>query len=140
MSSFETGDMIQALKESSNGTAANGPNRRTAEELQQAGWVVPQKYDYEAAEAQAAPAAADGGEPFGHGGSLPEWAHNAARYEWNADFGDVAPRIPELEQQLFHNEFTNRAGGKIEKSVTVALPLSPCFADESQPPCYQGRC
>jgi ATP-dependent RNA helicase DDX3X len=124
MSSFETGDMAQALNEGANGdtngNAANAPNLRTAEELRQAGWVEPPKFDYDAAEAQAAPAAAGGDEAFGHGGNLPDWAHNAARYEWNDDFGDVAPPIPELEQQLFHNEFTNRVGIKLNKSVTVA--------------------
>lgn len=30
-----------------------------------------------------------------------EWAINAARYEWNDEYGDLGPKIPELEAMLF---------------------------------------
>ena len=41
---------------------------------------------------------------------VPLWASNAVKYEWNDEFGDVGPRHPELEKQLFRDQFTNRAG------------------------------
>jgi len=30
-----------------------------------------------------------------------DWASSAARYEWADSYGDVAPRVPELEEILF---------------------------------------
>ncbi|KAI5801662.1 P-loop containing nucleoside triphosphate hydrolase protein [Peziza echinospora] len=30
-----------------------------------------------------------------------DWNSSAARYEWNEEYGDVAPRIPEMEEILF---------------------------------------
>ncbi|MCJ1435750.1 hypothetical protein MMC27_005125 [Xylographa pallens] len=41
---------------------------------------------------------------------VPLWASNAVRYEWNDEFGDVGPRHPELEKQLYRDQYTNRAG------------------------------
>jgi hypothetical protein len=38
------------------------------------------------------------------------WASSAAKYEWLEEYGDVAPRIPELEAQLFDLEFLHRTG------------------------------
>lgn len=29
------------------------------------------------------------------------WASSAARYEWQDSYGDVAPKVPELENVLF---------------------------------------
>ena len=45
-------------------------------------------------EASAHPVA---GDPF----LTTEWAINAARYEWNDEYGDLGPKIPELEAMLF---------------------------------------
>ena len=50
--------------------------------------------------------------------SLPEdqkpseqWASSAARYEWQDEFGDVAPKVPALEEALFGNMESRGATG-----------------------------
>lgn len=42
--------------------------------------------------------------------SSADWAAGAARYEWEGEFGDVGPAIPELEKQLFELEYHSSAG------------------------------
>ena len=43
-----------------------------------------------------------------------EWGATAQRYEWNDEYGDVAPAIPELERQLFQNDTITRAGANFD--------------------------
>jgi ATP-dependent RNA helicase DDX3X len=43
-------------------------------------------------------------------GSMPEWASSAVRYEWSDEYGEVGPRIPQLEADLYNLEFLHRAG------------------------------
>lgn len=50
------------------------------------GWAQPKADDYTAAEA---------------GVSTQDWDGNAQIYEWKDDFGDVGPKYPELELELF---------------------------------------
>ena len=45
---------------------------------------------------------------------LPEWAGHAAKYEWNAEYGDVGPADPRLEKMLFFSEHTVRKGVEYE--------------------------
>jgi len=40
-------------------------------------------------------------------------AHNAARYEWDDEYGDVGPRVPELEAQLFNRREISSAGNAL---------------------------
>lgn len=85
-----------------------------AKNPQEHGWVAKTDYDYttymkstkELAEAQAS---AEQGVDVG------AWASNAAIYEWDDDFGDVGPRHPELEKQLFGSENHVRIGIKFDK-------------------------
>lgn len=51
------------------------------------------------------------------------WASNAARYEWNDEYGDVGPRNEELEQQLFHGDHLSRAGLRLDRYYTVLYAL-----------------
>lgn len=44
-----------------------------------------------------------------------DWAGNGAIYTWNDDFGDVGPRFPELEKQLFGSEFHVKSGIEFNK-------------------------
>lgn len=84
---------------------------------QEHGWVEKNEYDYstymksskELAEAVATNESADLGVDVG------DWASNAAIYNWDDDFGDVGPRHPELEAQLFGSENHVRTGIKFEK-------------------------
>ncbi|KAL2831140.1 P-loop containing nucleoside triphosphate hydrolase protein, partial [Aspergillus cavernicola] len=75
------------------------------------GWVVPEGYDYEKYNASLSAEKPTG--EFEQEEALPVWAANAAKYEWNDEFGDVGPENAELEVQLFRNEFINRTGLKI---------------------------
>lgn len=126
MSTFDTGGMAQALPAvangTSHGTAATGPTRLNPEQLKEAGWVEPQAYTYEATDPQSGAPTAGGVDDFGHGEDVPEWAHNAKKYEWSDEYGEVGPRIPELEHQLFQSEYLNRRGIKFNSYV-----ISPTF-------------
>jgi ATP-dependent RNA helicase DDX3X len=91
---------------------------------QEHGWVPKTDYDYstymkstkELAEAEAAAkeSAAPGVEVGG-------WASNAAIYDWDDDFGDVGPRHPELEKQLFGSDNHVRMGIQFEKYLNLIL-------------------
>lgn len=55
----------------------------------------------------------------------PAWLANAAVYEWNDDYGDVGPAIPELEIELFGSDYRMQAGTKFDAfkyEVTVEAP------------------
>lgn len=124
MSAFETGDMAAALP-----VTAETPDIVAVERKkpQEAGWVAAKKYDYETynkstkEQAEARAAVADGAEgdaepvadavedvepeTLAVGGLGPgEWASSGAVYEWNEEYGDVGPRFPDLEDQLFGNK------------------------------------
>ena len=89
-----------------------------AKNPQEHGWVPKTDYDYstymkstkELAEAEAA--AKESAAP---GVEVGCWASNAAIYDWDDDYGDVGPRHPELEKQLFGSENHVRMGIKFEK-------------------------
>lgn len=56
----------------------------------------------------------------------PDWLSNAARYEWNDDFGDVPPRIEALEKELFQENYYVNQGNAMDKlqiKVTVEGPI-----------------
>ncbi|KAJ5124158.1 DEAD/DEAH box RNA helicase [Penicillium bovifimosum] len=44
-----------------------------------------------------------------------DWASVATRYEWNDDYGEIGPAVPELEKQLFGSDHVGRAGDKIDE-------------------------
>lgn len=106
--------MAQALPDVSNEIATNGTttikNEEACRGARKAGWVEPEAYDYNAAAAPpGAQAVQDPNE------EAPAWAHNASKYEWQEEYGDVGPRIQELEEELFRSEFLNRRGIKFEE-------------------------
>lgn len=111
MDTFDTNDMSTALSDVSN--RKSNMNSEAAAVAREKGWVEPQGYDYakyNAAAPQQKPAEASDAV----NSDEPEWAANAAKYEWSEEFGDVGPPNPELEKMLFHNEFINRVGLKFE--------------------------
>lgn len=74
------------------------------------GWVEKQQYDYETYNKTSK-------ELYDEGlatGAL-DWASNAAKYEWDDEYGDVGPRFPELEKQLFGSEYRMRTGIEFSK-------------------------
>lgn len=58
----------------------------------------------------------------------PEWAANAARYEWSDEFGDVGPPDDQLEAVLFRDDNRMEAGEQIGQlrdiKVTVESDVS----------------
>lgn len=44
----------------------------------------------------------------------PDWLHKAAKYEWDDEYGEIGPEVPELEEQLFHNKHIVRRGNDIK--------------------------
>ena len=100
-------DMGAALADVTN-TANNVKNEEAFALARDKGWVEPQGFDYETYNASGR-ATAD------NEALQTEWGHNAAKYEWKEEYGEVGPAVPELEQQLFRSEFLNRRGVKFEK-------------------------
>lgn len=121
MSGFENNeDMGEALKDISNGTGdvgdkPQGPprNEEAAKLAREKGWCEPQQYNYTDTVAVPAPVAVEGeGYVTIADGN---WAHNAAKYEWEESFGDVGPENKSLEQQLFRADTINRQGHNIDE-------------------------
>ncbi|RAL05149.1 DEAD/DEAH box helicase [Aspergillus ibericus CBS 121593] len=108
MENFDVSDMSNALKEST-GNESTLPTE-AASAAREKGWTTPERYDYEKYTATVAPLG-----PSHNNGeeSLPEWAAQAAKYEWRDDYGDVGPENPALEEQLYRGEYINRTGLKI---------------------------
>ena len=106
---FDPTKMQEALGDVTNNPSvprADGEDPNLAAEK---GWAPPSAYkydEYNAAGKQAEEIVA---------ASEEGWASNSARYEWNDEFGDVGPAVPELEKQLYRHEFTNRKGIKYDK-------------------------
>ena len=133
-SAWGNGEAKSALADitPANGTPTLGgpPKNEDALKLaRDAGWVQPTTYNYgakapvtvlrgEDAEAKpdAAPAAegegADDAPSTRFGQST--WSHDAAKYEWKEEYGDVGPRDEKLEKELFYGEHLNRKGAKLD--------------------------
>ncbi|KAB8287887.1 hypothetical protein EYC80_010245 [Monilinia laxa] len=102
---------------------------------QEAGWVPTTKYDYatynmsakELSDARDAGAAADADdepETLAVGGvRAGDWASNGAVYEWDEEFGDVGPRYPALEEQLFGKQ-NNHVRQGIQFANLVSLSVT----------------
>ncbi len=126
--SFDTTEMSNALE------AASGPTLKqpigapaTREEAiakaREKGWVEPQKYDYSIYNKQEADAGTDTVQSRQH-----EWASSAGKYEWNDEYGDVGPRVPELEHQLFNDDLRMKRGenfNAFQFQVLVEGPVKP---------------
>ena len=124
MSGFDdNNEMSKALEDITpdanfNGSGNAGPprNQQAHSLAREKGWVAPQEYDYKTYTAvpgaPAAPAPNGDGYATTAGG---DWAHQAAKYEWQESYGDVGPENKELEDQLFRAEHINRQGLKFDQ-------------------------
>lgn len=101
MAGFDTAEMADALPEMANAGNTGRGNAETAALIREKGWAAPEQYDYAR---YSAPNAIE----------HPEWASNAAKYEWKDEYGDVGPADPELEEMLFRNDLINRPGLKLD--------------------------
>src|SRR5947209_4466374 len=103
---FATTEMHEALNNVSNDAAPK--NAEAVATAREKGWAEPSQYDYDEYSKPARDATAV--DP-----TLPMWGHNAQKYEWKEDYGDVGPRNEELEQMLYHSEFITRQGIKFDE-------------------------
>ena len=134
MSSWNINDKIADLSITGEASAAGGgwgapettattsstpfDGAATGKTPQEHGWTTKIKYDYDTynkstKELSDAQGAISGGDEVDDavGGVKPgDWASNAATYEWEDEFGDVGPRFPELEKQLFGSDNHVRRG------------------------------
>ena len=92
-----------SVDEVAGGVANVNLNPEAAQKARDLGWTEPIKYDYAAFNANAKPSKGD---------PSPHWAANAQKYEWDEDFGDVGPPVPELEKILFGDEETTMRKGE----------------------------
>ena len=125
MSSLENRVAALSVNDSSNPSLEDATGNRVNPLAPTWQAIKPVKYDYnvynaagreerdaaerELAERRASEAQA-GAEESQYTADLPLWASGAAKYEWKEEFGDVGPAHPELEKQLFKDQFINRIG------------------------------
>ncbi|KAF3019647.1 hypothetical protein E8E15_008591 [Penicillium rubens] len=77
-----------------------GPNAEAAHQIaRDKGWTDPVPFEYA---------------ELANSKDHLEWAGVAARYEWKGEYGDIGPRVPELEEQLFSGDLIARAGAKLD--------------------------
>lgn len=103
---FETSEMQGVLKDISNVAVPN--NADAAAMARERGWAEPSSYDYEEYGKPARDATAV--DP-----TMPLWGHNAQKYEWQEDYGEVGPPNEELEQMLFRSAYITRQGIKFDQ-------------------------
>ncbi len=103
---FATDEMQGALDDISNNvTAKNADAVATAREK---GWAEPSSYDYEEYRKESNDATVANS-------TVTAWGHNAQKYEWKEEYGEVGPRNEDLEQMLYHSEFITRQGIKFDE-------------------------
>jgi ATP-dependent RNA helicase DDX3X len=116
--SFDTGEMAKAMGEVANRANGNGSGPVKDPEAfklaRQHGWIEPSAYNYPSASDKIADKQPTN-EPSNSEYKAPQWAHEAVKYEWKEEYGDVGPKIPELEEQLFHNELIMRKGNMFDE-------------------------
>lgn len=73
------------------------------------GYTAPIPYDYSTYEARGKTEGGDGGDMQAPA-SVGIVTAQAARYEWQDEYGEIGPKIPELEAILFSDEHRQEAG------------------------------
>jgi ATP-dependent RNA helicase DDX3X len=113
---FGTEQMARALSDVTNTSVNNqdSKSKPTGADPAAAGWTKKVAYDYETYNASGEEARAAEERAAKEDGETGRWASNAAKYEWDEDFGDVGPANPRLEAQLFGDEHITRAGQQVQ--------------------------
>ena len=83
--------------------------------VKEANWGTPQGYDYVKYSAGPHDKSVPALQPDQPDGDASSWAANAAKYEWNDDFGDVGPEDKDLEAILFGDEHKMEQGKEFSK-------------------------
>ncbi|KAF2452436.1 DEAD/DEAH box RNA helicase [Lineolata rhizophorae] len=81
----------------------------TYDQVRSLGWVPPAKYDYSVYMTDHSTR-----NDLVEEGKEPKWLSQAARYEWDDEYGDVGPHDEKLEDELFRSMFINRIGNKMD--------------------------
>lgn len=115
MDTFDTSEMGNALQDVTN---VHDKKAEAAVAAREKGWAEPESYDYSKYSNTLPPLPKPSDDTPDL--DLPEWAANAAKYEWKDEYGDVGPENPELEEMLFRSEYINRAGLKLGKYASDA--------------------
>ena len=88
-------------------------NEEARERVKEANWGVQQEYDYAkytAGPRDKAAQASESDQPQGNA-----WNANAAKYEWDEEYGDIGPEHEELKQMLFGDEHKMEQGLEFSK-------------------------
>jgi ATP-dependent RNA helicase DDX3X len=135
MADLSVTELAEALPEVTNGAAPpfrSGRMNENARKLaHEQGWVEPKAYKYGTEPTPDKSTTNGSGHANGENNEdgenvdngthplpsihQPNWAHDAGRYEWKEEFGDVGPRSEKLEDELFNGKYINRAGEKFKK-------------------------
>ncbi|KAL6713458.1 hypothetical protein ACLMJK_008923 [Lecanora helva] len=95
--------------------------------VRDASWVEPQKFDYNTYNAgpkeQRSTVAAVGTEEAAgtEEDSVPTWAANATKYEWEDDYGEIGPKYDILERQLFGNSTQTEKGSHFSTLTEISV-------------------
>ncbi|KAE9982802.1 hypothetical protein BLS_005384 [Venturia inaequalis] len=114
-SAFDTAEMEAALstvakvRPEQNFVGAPKDKEEAESKAREHGYTTPVPYDYSAYAARGR-ASIDEAENILAPVTARSNAAQAARYEWKEEYGDIGPKIPELEKQLFTNDFLMEAG------------------------------
>lgn len=125
---FDTTEMSNVLEAISGATrkqpiGAPASKEEAIAKAREHKWVEPQKYDYSIYNKQGTDAGTDTVQSLRY-----EWASSAGKYEWNDEYGDVGPRVPELEKELFNDDLRMKHGDNFsafEFQVLVEGPVKP---------------
>ena len=95
----------------------------TSQRAREHGWVEPQKFDYETYNA----GSREEREAAEQAREVPAWASNAVKYEWSGEYGDIGPEHPELERELFKDQYKMQSGIEFDKYLSPSLRNAPPF-------------
>ena len=102
-----------ALVDVTNKVSSVQLNEVALERVKEANWGTRQEYDY--AKYTAGPhdktaLASEVDQP-----DAPSWAANAAKYEWNDEYGDIGPDHDVLKEMLFSGDHQMKQGDEFSK-------------------------
>ena len=104
-----------ALADLTNKMTNTQVNEQALERVKEANWGVRQEYDYAKYTEGPRDRTAPGSDGDALHGNAPTWAANAAKYEWDDEYGDVGPEHDELKQMLFGDEHKMEQGQELSK-------------------------
>lgn len=90
-------------------------NEAAKERVKEANWSIPQGFDYEKYNAGPRDKTAPAPETVEPEGEASSWAANAAKYEWNDEYGDIGPEHELLQKMLFGDEHQVQQGEKFSE-------------------------